>query len=200
MMINDFTGQIYLKRMPNSIYTPVEEDLEHLEIVNDNTHLEKSRPEVDYGSIDGCLSFWQAYGDENGIDLIEKSLMPSENLVLHFNNEEEMAKEFIPLTEYLAKAKWVGRNWRLPGFYEFAEMVNSVGETTVLYEFDNISLAVENHYELGQIFKLILRDPEAIEKSSFLCEINNEAEEYKDKAVTYKKVYNFLSKNNRFGL
>ena len=192
MMINEFNGQIYLKKAPKSIYTPTKEDLDTLEIVNNDAVLEESKPELDFGSFDGCLSFWQAYDDENGIDLIERSMMPSENLILHFNNEEEINKEFISLNEFLEKATFVGRKWRIPGSSEFAQMINENRERTVLYEYDNISLALDIYSDFSPMFVLMLRDPETYENNNCLCEVNNEVEEYKDKTFTYKKVYNFL--------
>ena len=200
MMINELNGQIYLKKTPKTIYTPTKEDLDTLEIVNNDAVLEESKPELDFGSFDGCLSFWQAYDDENGIDLIERSMMPSENLILHFNSEEEINKEFISLNEFLEKATFVGRKWRIPGSDRFAEMLNSDRERTVLYEYDNMSLALDIHTEFGLMFALMLRDPEAYGKNNCLCEVNNEVEAYKDKAFTYKKVYNYLSRGNIRGL
>ena len=199
-MENLMMGQIYLKRLPKSIYNKVEEDLNNLEIVSDVTYSEESKPRVEYGLIDGCLSFWQAYSSDDGIDLIEKNLDPEKNLTLQFNTKEEMERDFIPLAEYLAKAEFIGRRWRVPGNDEISRFINSLGEKTVLYSFDNILLVQNNHVELGPIFELIIRDPEAIEQDKCICEINELAEEYKDKAITYKRVYNYLSKNSKLGL
>ena len=188
-------GQIYLKRMPKSIYKPVEEDLYSLEIVSDNTYSEESKPEIDYGSIDGCLSFWQAYGEMGTYDMIEAGLILNSRLTIHYDSKERMDKDFISLTEYLGRAKFIGRRWRVPGNDENTKFINSLGERTVLYELDNIMLVQNNHSQLGPIFELMLRDPESIEQEKFLGEVNEAAEEYKDKANTYRKVLKFISKS-----
>ena len=79
-------------------------------------------------------------------------------------------------------------------------MINENRERTVLYEYDNISLALDIYSDFSPMFVLMLRDPETYENNNCLCEVNNEVEEYKDKTFTYKKVYNFLSKGNIRGL
>ena len=192
-------GQIYLKKLPKSMYESKKDDLNSIEIVKPNAYVEETNPEVDYGLIDGCLSFWQAYGGEDGIDLVERSIMPSNNLTIHFNNKEELEKEFMPLTEYLAKANFIGRKWRISGNDEATKHINSFTDRTVLYDGDNIMLVQNNHSQLGPMFEVMLRGNESINQSKYICEVNELAEEYKDKVTTYRKVFSYLSKSRTRG-
>lgn len=195
-----YTGDIWLKKVPTRICTEETPDFDKLEIVSDLDSLKESIPEPDFGTIDGCFSFWQAYGDENGVDLLERALIRSDRLILHFDNPEDMKKDFISFTEFLAKAKFIGRKWRIPGNGPEAEFINSLGDRTVLFGYDNVFLIHNNHSQFGPIFELMIRDPESVEQDECLCEVSETAQEFRDKASTYCKVLGFISRSKNMGL
>lgn len=194
-MGNFMLGQIYLKRLPKSIYTPTNEDLDNLEVVSEIHYSEETKPMIDYGSIDGCLSFWQAYSTEDGIELKEKSIMPSNKLSLHYDSLEELEKDFISLPDFLERAEFIGKKWRMPGTDKNSEFINSLGERTILYEYDNIMLVQNTHSFFGPTYEIMIRDPEAFLPDKCIGEVDDKVEEFKDKKGTYKKVLSFLSKN-----
>lgn len=215
------SGQIYIKREP----TIIEIEPENIEpgFLFTKDGLEPLDQEF-YSTVEakdyrGCTSFWVSVVNEDGIDMVEsvpKEMaqridfnydgerlnvteipMPSQGARIHFSTACEMEDEFMPLTEFLAQAHFVGRKFRLKGNTPIFDAINNGNDRTVLYATDNIILIENYNYQLGHMFE-IMRSDKKEELEDGLCEENTSLDEsYKNKALTYAKVLDYLVKNKR---
>lgn len=194
-MNNLINFPIYLK-LPRK--TNKEEDLDSIEILDIDSEIEDEE-EFDYEAIRGCMSFWIATVDDSGIDMLEQKPVgfDFDAMTMHYDTKEEMEKDFISLTEFLAKAEFIGRRWRYPGFDEVANFINKNDDRTALYRTDQFLLVQNNQEFLGPMFDIMLYDNEFDLPNRTLFEKASEADVYKDKGYTYKAVLDYLIRNKK---
>ena len=219
------SGQIYIKREPAIVEIDPGTMGYRFEVDEDGSI--SLNPEVDddlfsgeYKDYRGCTSFWISAVNENGIDMIETMPLGNTTMInficddgnlevneshtslqfgnrIHFTSVDEMEDEFMPLTEFLAKSKYIGRKFKLNVIHPIFDSLNRGNDRTVLYATDNIILIENYNDRFGHLFEIMRSDSkEDIDCS--LHEVNTTLDEsYKNKALVYKKIFDYLSKNKR---
>jgi len=212
------SGQIYIKREPTLIELSPEDMAalgefydEELGDTNDDLYVIK-----DYT---GCTSFWVSVIKDDGITMVEsvpagnskmvdficddghidltESPISVTGSVIQFATAAEMDEVFVPLIDFLAEAKYIGRKFRMNSMHPMFDILNKGNDRTALYATNNILLLENYNEQVGHLFEIMRADSKKDIDCS-LHEVDTTLDDtYKNKALVYKKVFDYILKNKR---
>ena len=164
-------------------------DFVAMEYVDKFRQFEGLEGEDDYS---GCNEFWVSMIDENGINMIEQSLL---NTTKRFANKQELDKSFTRLTDFLEHARYVGR------YFKRTKPVNSNDKSymeddnsaLVLFATDRLMLIKYSGFD-SEKFEML--SPRYFEDGNF--EFYGEfVGEYSDKTSLYQAINEQIVSSNK---